>query len=304
MSALPRLTKQFLESLLGSAPVVEMGLRRLRGARLVLSYHNVIAQDDLLPRGDRSLHLPLQRFRAQLDAIARWQLDVVPLDAPSDASAPPRVVITFDDAYAGALDFALPELERRGWPSTVFVAPGLLGSAAPWWDRLASPRTGAIPDRVRDAALESFGGEEARILLAAESQGWTLHPPLPAHRIATEPELAAAAGRHSRLRLAAHTWSHPNVSRIAGDALLRELVAPRDWLRERFGAQYVDWLAYPYGRESAEARATAASIGYRGALRVAGGWDRGTSHLHARPRLNVTPGISDAGFRARLAGLR
>ncbi len=36
------------------------------------------------------------------------------------------VAITFDDGYLNLIDFALPELEKRGWPATIFVNPGLL----------------------------------------------------------------------------------------------------------------------------------------------------------------------------------
>jgi len=296
--------KSALEGLLGAGPVVRAALLRLRGARLILAYHNVITSAAPLTQGDSSLHLPLPRFRAQLDAIAAAGLPVVPLDAPADPQGAPAVVVTFDDAYAGTLDVALPELAARGLPSTVFVAPGLLGSSGPWWDQLSAPGTGAIPMHVRDAALVELAGEEARILEAAAARGWPRTPLLPEHRIASADELTRAVQEHPRLSLGSHTWSHPNVARLRGEALERELAAPRDWLRSRFGPRFLDWLAYPYGLATSESVIAAEATGYRGALLVSGGWDRRSAGPHALPRLNVTARLTDAGFRARLAALR
>src|SRR4051794_40278450 len=77
---------------------------RRRGATLVLAYHDIVPAGER-PVGDRSLHLPQADFAAQLDEAARLGLRIVPLDAlrQPDDDPTPRVVITFDDAYRGAL---------------------------------------------------------------------------------------------------------------------------------------------------------------------------------------------------------
>ncbi|MFL5521275.1 MAG: hypothetical protein ACJ8B6_10085, partial [Gemmatimonadales bacterium] len=100
-----------------------LGRQRRRGDTLVLAYHNVVP-DGLEAFGDRSLHLPLARFRRQLAALSETH-DVVGLEqlesAPS--SSRPRAAITFDDAYAGALLLGLPAALELGFPATIFVAP-------------------------------------------------------------------------------------------------------------------------------------------------------------------------------------
>ena len=304
MSALRDLAKAGVEAVLGSAPALHAARHRLRGARLVLAYHNVVAGTEPPARGDRSLHLPLDRFVAQLDAVRRAGLAVVALGAPLRPDAPPTVAITFDDACAGAISLALPELTARGMPCTVMVAPGLLGAAAPWWERLADPQTGAVPEARRDDALVRLAGDGEAVLAEAARLGWPVHAPLPEHRIATEEELARALDAHPGLTLGAHTWSHPNVAAISDDRLAEELRAPLAWLRARWNARVVEWLAYPYGLSSPAAAAAAQAAGYAGALRVTGGWERRREDPFAVPRFNVTPGLSRAGFRARLAGLR
>lgn len=68
------------------------------------------------------------QFAAQLEHLEREGFAVLPLLAVLDAlrhgrGLPPKAVaLTFDDGYSSVLSQALPELERRGWPFTVFVS--------------------------------------------------------------------------------------------------------------------------------------------------------------------------------------
>jgi peptidoglycan/xylan/chitin deacetylase (PgdA/CDA1 family) len=304
MSSVRAFAKRIAEAVLGAPALMRLRHRSWRGRRLVLSYHNVIAGPATLAQGDRSLHLPFDAFRSQLDALEAAALPVVPLDVPLEPEAGPCVVITFDDAYAGVLEFALPELERRQLPATIVVAPGMLGLDAPWWDRLADPILGAVPQAYRDRALGDLGGDGERILRDASAGGHAVFSPMPEHRIATECELSRAIAAHPLVMLGSHTWSHANVAVLDAERMRREMRESLAWLKERFGSRTIDRLAYPYGFESPAARAAAAEAGYRGAFRVSGGWDLGGGDRFAAPRLNVTPGISPAGFRARLAGIR
>jgi peptidoglycan/xylan/chitin deacetylase (PgdA/CDA1 family) len=88
---------------------------------------------------------------------------VVDLDAlfePDPSSGPPRVAITFDDAYRSALEHAVPVLRERGFPATFFVPTKWIGARNAW-----KP----------DGDLELMHGEElaelARSGFAVESHG-------------------------------------------------------------------------------------------------------------------------------------
>lgn len=298
------LLKDAVERVLASSLARAVGQRRLCGARLTLAYHNVTLAERPVG-GDASLHLPFDQFRSQLDAILEARLEVVRVDAPAaDPAGRPQIAITFDDAYAGAVELAVPELSSRGWPTTVFVAPALLGSAAPWWDLLADPRLKAVPAAIRRAALAELAGDAAAVMAQAAARSWPLQRARAEHRIATAEELDAMLARHSEPALAAHSWSHPNLAAVDQSRLHHELTAPLQWLRARWPDRTLPWLAYPYGLESAAARSAAAGAGYEGALLVTGGWRRGPAEQLALPRLNVTPGVSLHGFRARLSGAR
>ncbi len=262
----------------------------MAGRSLVLAYHNVV-QDADAHRGDRSLHLPVSAFRQQLDLLQE-HTRVVPLEqivaGVADAHRP-MVAITFDDAYRGAVELGVPELLRRGLPATVFVAPGLLGARATWWDALGE-RTGAGDVKERDRILEEEQGRQAA------PDGVTL----PAHyACATEAQVLELV--RAGIGLGAHTWTHPNLARLAPDDLRRELEQPLHWLRQRDVS--APMLAYPYGIASPNVERAAQDVGYAAAFRVQGGWmTRMPDARWSLPRFNVPAGLSRAGFRLRLAG--
>jgi peptidoglycan/xylan/chitin deacetylase (PgdA/CDA1 family) len=301
-AALRGVVKRVAERTLAAARADRLALA-LRPARvLVLAYHNVVPAGEQA-RGDASLHLSQEDFARQLDALRRTHRVVALADAfrPGDGDRP-RAVITFDDACRGALTAGIGELERRGLPATVFVAPGLLGSA-PWWDELAGPE--GLDPGVRAHALEVLGGRPAAVRAWAESAGIPRRA-VPAHqRIATADELAAAAARPG-ITLAPHGWSHASLPSLSAHALEDELARPLAWLYDRFGT-VLPWLAYPYGHAAAAVERAAERAGYAGAFRVDGGGfllADAAAHPFALPRLNVPAGVSDDGFRLRAAGVR
>jgi peptidoglycan/xylan/chitin deacetylase (PgdA/CDA1 family) len=272
----------------------------MRGRSLILAFHNVVP-DELAGRGDRSLHLPVGRFRRQLDLIEA-HCRVVPLAellAGASAEKSPVVAITFDDAYRGAIELAFPEMVRRGLPSTLFVAPGLLGCASFWWDELADPMGGLSPE-VRKAALEVRAGN--RLAIRAEMSGDRTEPLLPAcYGCASESQLQSLVAKES-VTLGSHSWSHPNLTRIAPDELERELARPLEWLGSVNGPT-LPVLAYPYGLASPAVESAARHAGYTEALLVEGGWITPGGGPWAIPRYNVSAGLSEDGLLLRLSGV-
>jgi peptidoglycan/xylan/chitin deacetylase (PgdA/CDA1 family) len=105
------------------------------------------------------------------------------------------------------------------------------------------------------------------------------------------------------ITVGSHSWSHANLSSLERRDISAEIVRPRDWLHEQFGAKSIRWLAYPYGLESEQARRAVADASYLGALRIGGGWHRPAEvSAYARPRLSVPSNLSLNGFKARVFG--
>jgi len=297
------LARGVLEQVVLRTGAAWLARRRRRGEALVLAYHNVLP-DGAAPAGERTLHLSLRAFIRQVEWVTRTH-EAVPLAdvlTPAGGGHRPRVAITFDDAYRGAVVLAVDELVKRGVPATIFVAPALLGCDGFWWDRLAEPATGVVAPEARRHALEALGGSHEAVCAWAAQQGRP-EPELPPFaKPATEDELRLAASRPG-ITLGSHSWSHPNLSRLGADELARELSRPLAWLHQRFPT-VLPWLAYPYGIASAAVEAAARDGGYAAALLVAGGWlPPGRARRYALPRLNVAAGLSDGGFVLRTSGL-
>lgn len=296
--------KRTIEGFATASGLASLLARRVRGRRLILAYHNVVPPGERA-WGETALHVPAARFEEHLAEIG-VRCSVVPLDellagagAPADR---PIVAITFDDGYVGALEAGADALARAGLPATFFVNPGLCGEDGFWWDRLAAPKGGTIPDAVRNHCLAGLRGEQRRVLDWAPGAGHPT-PEAPAHARPASAEGLRAAARAPGTTLASHTWSHPNLARLAPAERAEELERAAQWLGEaveRPGA----WLSYPYGLYSEHVRGDAARAGLAAALRVEGGWlPPNGGDAFAVPRLNVPAGLSADGLALRLAGV-
>lgn len=275
---------------------------RMAGRSLILAYHNVVP-DQFRGRGDRSLHLPLSAFRRQLDLLEA-HCEIRPLADLLIGEATgtrPRVAITFDDAYRGAIEFAVPELARRGLPSTVFVAPGLLGHRSFWWDELANTSEG-LPNEVREAALGIDAGRHERIRAGRLGTDDVTNELPECYGCATEVQIRALDQLGS-VTLGPHSWSHPNLTRVDAPELATELARPLEWLRGA-SARTIPVLAYPYGLGSPTVQQAVQRAGYTAALLVEGGWlASGTRDPWAIPRYNIPAALSADGLMLRLSGL-
>lgn len=101
----------------------------------VLMYHHVGPLERL--GGLRPFVVSPRAFRAQMDTIEARGLKVATLrkvlpNTRDVDDGRDRIVITFDDCPRELLDFAVPELERRGWKATFFAVAGKVGEYNDW----------------------------------------------------------------------------------------------------------------------------------------------------------------------------
>ena len=107
------LLKRPVESVFSSPSVRWMARHRVRDKRLILAYHGVIP-DGANARGERALFMAQRDFASHLDLLSQVA-DVAPLDRiDEEGNGRPRVAITLDDAYRGALREGVGELVKRG----------------------------------------------------------------------------------------------------------------------------------------------------------------------------------------------
>jgi peptidoglycan/xylan/chitin deacetylase (PgdA/CDA1 family) len=103
----------------------------------ILTYHGV-AETEVA--GDPWRGCSRRRLVRHLDWLERHDYSAVPLELalrPPSAGERRNVAITFDDGYRDMLEVALPELEARAVPASVFVITGRIGGRS---DSVRDPR--------------------------------------------------------------------------------------------------------------------------------------------------------------------
>jgi peptidoglycan/xylan/chitin deacetylase (PgdA/CDA1 family) len=98
----------------------------------------------------------------------------------------------------------------------------------------------------------------------------------------------------------AHTFTHPDLTRVAGSRLKREIAGSRRWLQTVFGAP-ADFFCYPYGRYDDAVVAEVERAGYLGAETEMFGDASARADAYTLPRLEVVRDSGVAGLAALLA---
>jgi peptidoglycan/xylan/chitin deacetylase (PgdA/CDA1 family) len=276
-----------------------------RESLVVLTYHNIVEHPADAARGEASLHVDRASFAVHLDLL-RETHDVVSLADVLSGTRPiggrPRVLITFDDAYQGALTLGVDELVRRRIPAVFFVAPGFVDGRTFWWDELAGGYGGVMPKAVREAALVEHRGVETRIREWIGRNALPVGKPTALQRCATMRELIRAA-RAPGITFGAHSWSHPVLAAVDAEVLADELCRPLVWLRKSFN-NVVPALAVPYGVSSPRVESEARAHGYVAVFGGRRGWvPSPITAPFMLPRENVPGGITRHGFLLRSSGV-
>lgn len=189
-------------------------LRRMRSCPagvVVLCYHSVSARQ-------RSA------FARQMRHVARRAKPLEEVCAATDGDS--SVVVTFDDAFDGLIENAVPEAARLGVPIAIFAVAGCIGDKPTWLCGSAHP----------DAALTTMSSAQLR-------------------------ELA----RESGCLIGSHSVSHSRLGDLSLEDVERELVASKSVLEETLG-KACDYLALPHGSYRPEVIELAVRSGYKKVL--------------------------------------
>lgn len=272
--------------------------RRRVNRATIFCFHDVSADVRSAARGERSLHVPAGEFAE----YARWiaaAYSVIPLRELVARHASGRALhgtacLTFDDAYEGVLEHALPVTRALGVPVTIFaVAQASRDRTGFWWDALAD--AGALTAAERERCLTGRRGDGALVHAEHPRLGdprtWT-------PRAAGWDALRAVAG--DAVSIEAHTLHHCNLASLEPFALQAELA------RAPFEAELgvaPALVSYPYGLVNDLVVRAAAHEGYVAGVTMAFGQAGRGDHALALPRVNVPAGISMDALECRAAGL-
>lgn len=267
---------------------------RLDGRRAaVLMYHRVMpterAERDAV---EEAMYVTPETFARHCTWLAET-FEVLPLSEIERRLAagqrlPERAcAITFDDGWLDNLEFAVPELERRGLPATIFAVADRVGTAAAFWPDEVCRRMAPLDASDAAEVLGAFGleaaGDATDALLdhlkgipEAERDGALAtvraHTPAPASTPSRElmdwDELDRAA--RAGVEIESHGASHAILTGLDDATLARELEHARSVLQDH-GHGRGRTLAYPSGALDDRVVAAAREAGYRAAVTTAPG---------------------------------
>jgi peptidoglycan/xylan/chitin deacetylase (PgdA/CDA1 family) len=309
-----------------------VGRRRVRTGA-VIAYHS-IAERPIDPWG---LAIAPGHFDAHLAVLAELGT-IVPTGVLADRSPTERwqrrheFAITFDDGYVDNLVTAVPILERRDAPATVFVPTGFVGSPGFWWEDLAwcSIDPAADVDALADTAvsLGLVSGVESLSTASADERHRLLYDAL-VERERSQidgfvAELVAASGveapgvansvrprpvtleelhdlaRHPLITVGVHTVDHPRLTTLDPSSVRTQITECADRLAEVIGHR-PGQFAYPYGFFDDAAVSIVDELGFDAAFTMHGDWVRLRPHRHRLPR-RQPPDVDGRAFRTWLGG--
>jgi len=327
-SSMKRRVKAKAHGFFGATSVCDFYVRALRvRGTVVLMYHSVspVEREGLQ---DASMTVSAASFEEQMSFLSRRR-KVISLDTlvrqleKGRCADPGTVVVTFDDGYLDNYEVAAPILQRYALPATLFIATGHIERAENMWiDDLCCNFKRRTQQRlaIADASFDlSVPGERdcayhfaAGVLLQAsiparnelmgaiEAQ---LSPDCPPMRLMMNwDEVRELRKRFPNITIGSHTRNHLDLSTAPSDAVVTELSRAHEDIRSELGID-VDQFAFPYGRDSAAARAWLRSNGYRAAMltgpvRLV----RGNSDPIHLKRLEVTPECTSGCFAYHTSG--
>ncbi len=124
-----RIIKLLIAALFFLITVIARKIRSLFGIQepptlVIITYHSVKVAD-------------VRRFARQMDMLLKTGKPLSLANNLADLSSGLNIAVTFDDAYQSVLENALPILQARHIPATIFVPSGCLGKNPPW---ITNPR--------------------------------------------------------------------------------------------------------------------------------------------------------------------
>lgn len=311
------------------------GLHRLaarwtRGAGAILMFHRVRPWTEREFAPNRLLEITPDFLDAVIGRLGAQGFDIVTLDEAllrlrRNAGGRPFAVLTFDDGYRDMVEHALPVLERRAAPFTLYATTGYAdGTGRLWWEELeqAIARLDAIDLPLDDGARLKLPAATAQQKAAAfDAIYWRLRPGPEEKLLAAVAELArqarfdgqaltraacldynelAALAAHRLCTIGAHSLTHAMLAKHDEAAARREIGESRAILENRLGRE-IRHFAYPVGDPgSAGARdfAICRDLGFASAVTTRPGmiFPEHRDHLLALPRLSVNGNWQDAAF--------
>jgi peptidoglycan/xylan/chitin deacetylase (PgdA/CDA1 family) len=192
-------------------------------------------------------------------AISRDGLGAVSLRR---GRAVPRIMVTFDDAFANLLDNALPVLEEFNIPAVIFAVTGNMGENPHW----------QMPKNHPEAQEPLMTGEQI-----------------------------AAVARNPSFRIGSHTVTHVDLTRVSRQQAEDELSQSKRQLEELLGTPVEDF-ALPHGAHDQHVMDMIQTAGYQRIFTIDSRLNLHSGHGGVIGRFSMSPDVWLMEFILTCAG--
>lgn len=241
------------------------GLRLIRtspspDAYVVLLYHDIAIEPE-----PRLICVSVNRFRQHVSRLVRHVQrsgDSSTDGKKAPEKVPPHVLLTFDDAYMGTLEYAADVIEEAELPAQIFVV-------------------GRWSNRGYAGYTEGTAGISTN------------------HRRSCLCPSDIRALRQRGFQFGSHGWSHSRLTQLGKKSLRQELLASRRWLEDVLG-EAVDTFAYPYGDFDPAVVEAVGEAGFKIAYTTVSGFYDYETHPLMIPRIYVHQSFGPAEIDSML----
>ena len=223
--------------------------RTRQGTCVVLYYHGISASQ----RGS---------FAAQMDEVIRLSTPVRAGLRASLTEGRHHCAITFDDGFVSTLENALPELESREMPCTMFVPTGSLGRRPAW---IVDPS----------------------------------HPAL--NEMVLSPGQLRELKTHPLVTVGSHSISHPDFLKLGEGQARKELAESKAALESMLGER-VRLFSFPHGKCNSVVIQMAKDLGYERVFTITPDLGLGSSDEFVTSRVAAEPDDWKLEFHLKVMG--
>jgi peptidoglycan/xylan/chitin deacetylase (PgdA/CDA1 family) len=204
----------------------------------------------------------LDKFKRHMDYILRIGSPTWSDTNESPSDTRPKIAVTFDDGFRSVMENALPVMQERGIPATIFVPVGYIGKKPGW---------------------------------VSDSQDLNLED-----EVLNETQLRGLADNHL-VKVGSHSITHKRLSQLDPKEAHEELVESKKILENILGKR-VDLFAFPYGDYNEETIELCAKAGYRNVFLAIPVWGSSPKHGIVRGRIDVSLDDWFLEYRLKMLG--
>ena len=204
----------------------------------------------------------LEDFKKHMDLIMKIGNPAWADSVEMTSDARPKIAVTFDDGFRSVVENALPIMQERGIPATIFIPTGYIGKKPDW--KFDSPDDVIVDDKVLN-------------------------------------ETQLRGLDHDLVKVGSHSVTHSRLPQLGQKEANKELMESKKALENILGKS-IDLFAFPYGDYNEETIKLCIKVGYRCIFIATPMWGSSANNGTVRGRIDISLNDWCFEYRLKMLG--